>query len=313
MSHQDVYFDFPQSRLYEHLEDRRLAERAARIACGETSDLPSMANYKPTPLFPATSPHLVIWGLDDVLVKISDKIEAAYKTRTAEVLAGMLGKEVDTADVCKLVHKGYEECGQPCKYVAAKYGVDEGMLQMEMLARVAYQDIALRPNHYGMGDQGLINFFEASREKGHVHAVVTSASGAFARTCLQFSVLAHHMGGIFGSESRLGNRGEMLPKSVNPDAFLDMVVPAEHYADRYPSIIVADHNLDFLAAAQARGMKTVLIDLASKFGVKPSEADYKFDSPKGVFEMVLGIKDPGSRRDAHIYAGIGPVPSASPK
>ena len=201
--------------------------------------------------------------------------------------------------------------------MASEYGVNEGDLQIDMMSRVAYEDIALNPSKYGTGDQGLLNYFEASRARGNPnitllenlkvikHAVITSASGNLAKTALNFSSLDQYIDRVIASDNRRNNVGAILPKNKNPDQFLDAAFPAAEFGDRYPSITVVDHNLDFLAAAQARGMKTVLLDRDQKFAVKPSEADYMVCAPHKVFEKVLGIKDPGTHRDLHVYAGVG--------
>lgn len=315
-SKDSVYFAFPQSELYKRMEARDEFERTAR---GEPEDSMPVTPYKPLPLFPTSAHTLMIWGLDGVLVNISASIEAAYKERTVEALQKLLpeGTFVDKADVCKLVHKGYVENGQPCKYVAEKYGVNQGMLQVDMLSLVAYKDIALNPQKYGMGDQGLLNYFEASRQKGVKHAVVTSATEGFAKTCLHFSVLDQYMSAVFGAGARRGNEGQMMPKNSNPSEYLDSILPGKEFGDRYPSIIVVDHNLDFLSAAKSRNMKTVLIDPNGKYNVKPSEADYLVRTPEQAFEQALGMKNPGHRRDAnysHVYSGAGGLPlSSSPK
>ena len=277
------------------------AEAAGRSASGDFNFL--AGEYKAPPLFPADAKKLVIFGLDDVLVHISPKVEDAYKVRTIEALRNMLpkGTEIDEAQVRALVHRSYEECHLPSRYVAEAYGVSERMLMSETLSLVGYKDIALAPNRFGMGDQGVLNYFAVAREQGIVPVVVTSSNAGFARSCLHYAVLDQYIGGnVFGVDS-VGQDGPVLRKSKDGKAILAHVLK-DVPADRLKDVIVVDHNAGWLASAQEFGLTAVHID--PKASAQSNVAAIACTSVPDMFKTVLGIQDPGSRRDDHIYAGV---------
>ncbi len=280
----------------------------------------AIAPYATPELFPADARHLVIWGLDDVLMKISPKIEEAYRTRMVEALEDTLPKgtkftEADATVIKALVTESYEKNGQPAHLVAREYGVDERMLMANAVGLVAYKDIALQPYEYGMADQGLLNYFEAARHEGIRPVLITSSSTNFAQTCLHYSALTQYFEGrIYGVDAVNHDQPGVVTKRRDGVKILKNVlagVPQERYRD----ITVVDHNPAFLNAARSMGLNAVMVDMDGTGKMGTNVTPEVFKSPQDVLMQKFGVKPQGSHRDTHFYAGInmaGPA-GASPK
>lgn len=307
-----VYMGVSQSEHTSMMEERGLSDMAA------ASKLPAM-DYVAPPLFPDKSKTLVLWGLDDVLVKTpaaaEANLKAAYKARTIEAVQGMVKmklSEEGIAMVGDMVDESYRDYRLPSRRVAEFFKLDERELMTETLSAVAYKDIALNPTAFGMGDQGVLNFFEASANSGISHAVVTNATYSFGMTRLHYAALDQYIKSVFGMDVYGPQNRTVLRKSDPEDAKTILhTILSEVPAERWGDVVVADHNMTFLAAAREMGLRTAIIDIKGNLDNQKGLADTYHTSPQCFFQKVLGIKDPGSRRESHIYAGIGGVTGES--
>ncbi|MBU6235801.1 MAG: hypothetical protein KGQ41_08150 [Alphaproteobacteria bacterium] len=282
-------------------------EQLAVEAFNSVSENQPAPVYTAPPLFPADAKQLVIWGLNDVLVSLSDKIEGAYKTRTVEVLSELLGREIpaeEEAAIHDLVHQSYVQHKLPSRLVAAQYNVNEPMLMVATLSKVSQKDLILNAAKYRAADQGILNGFEASKDAGIVHAVVTNSTSGFARDCLHLAALDLHIRSAFGVDIYGGPDGQVRRKCEEGVAILEGIledVPAERRKD----ILVVDHNREFLAAAQKLGLKTHYLDVEAS--VDQSRGYAVANAVMDVFSNVLKLGEIESRRPSmHIYAGVSP-------
>ena len=295
---QSVYFGVPQSVHRQAMEEREGNDETRKWW------LSQQFTYKAQPLFMPEDKRLVIWGLDDVLTQISPEIEDSYKRHTVTALRTLNpSKAIDEAEVHRLVGESYERNGLPSRDVAEAYGVNERRLMAETMALAAYHDVSLNPAGYGMSDQGILNYFDESKKHGIAHIVVSSASTNFATTCLHFMALTQYMRSIYGMDAGTSNSpNEVRIKKRDGERILSGIlasVPLERRGD----VLVVDHGQEYLAAARQLGVKTAYVDLRQRHISTDPEAG-TYASAKAVFEKALGIKDPGSHRDAHIYAEI---------
>lgn len=269
------------------------------------------AEYKPKPLFPDSSDTLILWGLEGVLVRTPEYAEAAFKAAFKKATCAALegGSQKLTEDGVALVHRlvdeSYDEHKLPVRKVAEFFGKDERSLLIDVLSRVAKDEMAYNPTQFGMGDQGVLNYFGVACDAKISHAVVTSTTHGFASLRLHFAALDQYIPSIFGADVYTGSGDRLLRKSDPSDAkvILERVlkdVPSE----KRGRVIVADHNAAFLQAARELGLKTALIDFDGQLGNQSHLADSYHRTAECFFKNRLGIKDPGSRRDTHVFAGI---------